>query len=99
VDMAGGDSLDTGVSRVSAPVEILVLGSDGNLFVRSQVTDADDLADGIKELQRRRDAITQPNPSGAPAASGGFSGGSLESFDSGSKASKQLKSRPGTSNK
>jgi hypothetical protein len=66
VDIAGGERLDTGTSKPTAPVEILVMGPDGDLTVGSQITDADEFDRGVKEIQRRKDAAAQPDPN-APA--------------------------------
>ncbi len=75
VDIAGGEKLDAGTSKPTAPVEILVMGPDGDLSVGSQVTDADEFDRGVKEIQRRKDAVAQPDPN-APAP--GYSGGPME---------------------
>jgi hypothetical protein len=94
VDMAGGESFDAGASKVAAPVEILVLGPDGNLFVRSQVTDADELASNLKEFKRREELVTQPDPNMGVMGDGrfgGMPGGDPEMPAKGGKSQKQRK--------
>jgi len=67
VDMAGGDSFDAG-NKLFAPVEMLVMGPDGDLTVCSQVSDGDELDKGKKEFERRKTLVIEPDPSaGMPA--------------------------------